>query len=208
VPITGKCLTIEVGSYQWLVVGCDNRQNATAKTVRRAACHAAYRVGWGLNDGWSCTAARPPLRIANRPFALHARMWPQAFARGHRPSSGRGTSPKRNTVPRGLPHLQRAGAEKKVAVLYAKSSSTLICFCNSRRDLEDARASASRCDGLAILPGAMKVREEILTDLPRRFLDANQGSGQTSKWALRSAADNTTVRLHCQHSVRTANKER
>ena len=207
-PVTGGCLTIAIGWRQWLAADCADRQNAGSKEVTlRAVCHVGDREAWRAAC-WSRTAVRPLLCIAKGPSALHAGLWPQTFARRHRSSSGRGTGPKRNTVPRELPHQQRAGVETKVAVLYAESSSTLDWFRNSRRDREVASASAPLCDGLAILPVAMKVREEILMDLPRRFLDANQGSGQASRCAFCSAADNTTVRLYCQSAVHTTNKER
>jgi len=170
VPIIACAQTIAVGSRKWLGADRMSRQSG----ARRAGAQSATPIA---RDGqcWSLCVCRSRAKVRHS----------SCFARRHRPSSARGTSPKRNTVSQELPHPQRADVEWKVAAPYAKSSSTLTLFVDSCRDLGIAALLGALRNRLAVLINVMEVQEEILTDLPYRFLDTSQGSGQASRLALR-----------------------
>jgi len=170
VPIIACAPTIAVGSREWLAADRMSRQSRACRADAQSAAPIA-------RDGqcWSLCVRRSRAKV--RPSS--------SFARRHRPSSARGTSPKRNTAPQKLPHPQRADVEWKVAAPYAKSSSTLTLFVDSCRDLGIAPLLGALRNRLVVLVIVMEVHQEILTDLPYRFLDTSQGSGQASRLALR-----------------------
>jgi len=170
VPIVTCALTIAVGSREWLEADRMSRQSRACRAGAQGATPIARD-----EQCWSLCACRSRAKVRHS----------LSFARRHRPSSARGTSPKRNTVPQELPHPQRADVEWKVAAPYAKSSSTLTLFVDSCRDPGIAALLDALRNRLVVLVGVMQVHEEILTDLPYRFLDTSQGSGPASRLALR-----------------------
>jgi len=206
VPIIACAPTIAVGSREWLAADRMSRQSRACRLGAQSTT-AIARNG----QCWSLCVCRSRAKVRHG----------SSFARRHRPSSARGTSPKRNTAPQKLPHPQRADVEWKVAAPYAKSSSTLTLFVDSCRDPGIAALLGALRNRLVVLVDVMHVHEEILTDLPYRFLDTSQGSGPASRLALRFkhrardaaarscrlAAGNTAPPLYGLGTVRAAYEE-
>lgn len=222
-PIIGGDLRIAVGSRECLASDRMDRQSGGDRAdAHTAALNATNRQRWGLSVCLAQAEARNRFFLAGGPLALHPRTARQAFAQRHRPSSARGTGPKRNTAPQGLPRSQKASAESNVVVLYAKSLSILASFGNLCQDLGIAAFRGRFCNRLAVLTIATNAHDEILADLPRLFLDTSQGTKDASRPALRfaygvrnvckqrcrAAGDKAKARLYCQRTGRAANEER
>ncbi len=202
---------------EWLAGDRVGRQNG----VGAAARYAGDRECCPVRVLVLRTDVRHASALVSGAFALHLRLSERTFARGDRANSRRGTSPRRNRVRQQIPRPQRAGVESKVAVPYAKSSSTLTFLSNSCGSLGAAALLVSLSDRFPLLVTATHVQTEMLADLPRRILDTSQGFDDDSGLPTRIrhrvqiadarcckiAPQSVAIPLYCRSAVRATYEE-